>query len=197
MMNDGSQCAPPWRLGIAVTLFCLAMFGAGPAARAWQLTGNAKLPLLIPGFFAMLWMGWEAARYARLSGNATAATQAYMRRFVPLMALYVVLLIGAINVQRSVHPQGGFAVIVAILPALPLVGFVWAMGRLLIEETDEYQRMMHVRRALAATGFMLVVSTIWGFLETSGIVPHVPAWSAFILWNVGLLFAAFLPWTRR
>ena len=41
----------------------------------------------------------------------------------------------------------------AILPALPLIGIIWAFGRLLIEETDEYLRSLTVRQFLVATGF--------------------------------------------
>lgn len=186
-----------WRLWLAVIVFCALMFGAGPAADHLHLYGNAKLPLLIPGLVAMVWMAWEAWRYANASGCATPATIRYMRRLLPLWFVYFIVLVGAINLQRYLHPQGVLAVVIAILPALPLVGFVWAMGRLFVEEDDEYQRMMHVRRALLATGFMLIVSTVWGFLESSALVPHLPAWSAFILWNIGLLVAGVLPWGRR
>lgn len=197
MTTDDVKYPSPWRLGLAVILFCLLMFGAGPVAKAWHLTGNAKLPLLIPGLIALLWMGWESRRYIRLTGNATPAMSRYMRRLVPLWLIYALFLIAAINLQRGLQPQGALAVAIAILPALPLIGFIWAMGRLFVEESDEYQRMMHVRRALIATGFMLVVSTVWGFLESSDLAPHAPAWSAFILWNIGLLFAGVLPWGRR
>ncbi|SEJ77392.1 hypothetical protein SAMN05518849_11396 [Sphingobium sp. AP50] len=197
MATDDMTYPAPWRLGLAVALFCLLMFGAGPVATALQLTGNAKLPLLIPGFAALLWMGWESRRYIRLTGNATPAMMRYMRRLIPLWIIYALLLIAAINLQRALAPQGALAVAIAILPALPLIGFIWAMGRLFVEESDEYQRMLHVRRALIATGFLLVVSTVWGFLESSGLAPHAPAWWAFILWNIGLIVAGILPWGRR
>lgn len=197
MVTDDMTYGAPWRLGFAVALFCVLMFGAGPAATALQLTGNAKLPLLIPGFFALIWMGWESRRYIRLTGNATSAMMRYMRRLIPLWIVYALFLIAAVNLQRWFAPQGALAVAIAILPALPLIGFIWAMGRLFVEEDDEYQRMLHVRRALIATGFLLVVSTIWGFLESSGLAPHVPAWWAFILWNIGLIVAAILPSGRR
>lgn len=197
MTTDDQACIRPWRFAASILIFCLLMFAAGPLARAWQLTGNAKLPLLIPGLIAMLWMAHEGMRLTRLSGNATAAIIRYMRRLIPLWFVYFFVLIAAINIQRHLHPQGLFAIIVAILPALPLIGFIWALGRLLIEEDDEFQQMMHIRRALIATGFLLVVSTIWGFLEGSDLAPHLPAWSAFIIWNIGLLFAGILPWARR
>jgi hypothetical protein len=191
--------APPadkWRLWLAIALFCLLMFGAGPLAAHLKLSGNAKLPLLVPGLLALVWMGWEAIRYAKRCGAATSAGIRYTRRMIPLAFIYVAALIVAINLQRSFHPTGVLAIAVAVLPALPLIGFVWAMARLLIEEDDEYQRMQHARNALVATGFMLVVSTVWGFLESFGMAPHAPAYFAFILWCVGLGFARILPWGR-
>ena len=52
------------------------------------------------------------------------------------------------------------------------------------------------RRALIAAGFMLVITTVWGLLEGSGLAPHAPAYAAFILWNLGLLLAPILPGGR-
>jgi len=60
------------------------------------------------------------------------------------------------------------------------------MGRMLIEETDEYQRMLLARQAIIATGVMLSVTSVWGFLEDFGQVPHVPMYWAFIVWCAGL-----------
>src|SRR3712207_8852283 len=41
----------------------------------------------------------------------------------------------------------------------------WAIGRLLIEEQDEYLRTLLVRQMLVATGLTMVVGTIYGFLD--------------------------------
>ena len=56
----------------------------------------------------------------------------------------------------------------------------------MIDESDEFQRRMMAQRALIATAFTLVVTTIWGFLELFEAVPHVPVFAAFILWCLGL-----------
>lgn len=196
MAKDDAPCASKWRLSLAIFLFCLLMFGAGPVATHLKLSGNAKLPLLVPGMLALIWMGWEAMRYASLSGAATSASIRYTRRMIPLAFVYVAAVIAAVNLQRALHPTGILALAIAVLPALPIIGFVWAMGRLLVEEDDEYQRLLHVRQALVATGFLLVVSTVWGFLENSGMAPHVPASFAFIFWCIGLGIARFIPWGR-
>lgn len=196
MTFDDTSNSQRWRLWLAIFAFVTLMFGAGPAAHILDLHGNAKLPLLIPGMLALLWMGWEAIRYSRVCGNATRAGIAYTRRMIPLSFIYVAAIFVTVNLQRTMHPVGVLAVMIAILPALPLIGFVWSMGRLMVEEEDEYQRMLHAHRALVATGFMLVVSTVWGFLESSDLVPHVPAYFAFIIWCLGLGFSRIVPWGR-
>ncbi|MCI4591652.1 hypothetical protein MOK15_16335 [Sphingobium sp. BYY-5] len=184
----------PWRIVCAAAAFTLLMVGAGVAANILTISGYAKLPLMLPGLLALGWLGWEALRLAG-AVPATAIAR-YIRRAVPLVAANVVTVIAAIIIQREWHPTGLAAILVALLPAPPLIGFVWAMGRLLVEETDEYLRLLHARRALIATGFLLVVATVWGLLEGSGLAPHAPAYSAFILWNLGLLLAPLFPGAR-
>ena len=60
------------------------------------------------------------------------------------------------------------------------------MGRYLVEEQDEYVRMLMVRQTLWASGFALSVATIWGFLESFDLVGHVDAYYIAVLWFVGL-----------
>lgn len=114
------------------------------------------------------------------------AKRRYNRRVLGLSLLYAVLLIGVSWLFRHTHPAGPAAVLLALLPALPLVGIFVAMGRYLVEEGDEYLRMVESRKALIATGFMLIVTTCWGFLQSFGQVPHVDFYWAAILWFGGL-----------
>src|SRR3546814_18441204 len=68
--------------------------------------------------------------------------------------------------------------LIAVLPALPIVYFVWVLYRYLIEETDEYLKMRNVINALFGLGFLLIVATVWGFLASFTVVPHVESWMA-------------------
>ena len=115
------------------------------------------------------------------------AAQRYVRRFIPLMTLYVAIVMGVSWWFRMGGPVGWLRYPVAVLPALPIVGVIFIMGRFIVEQKDEYLRLMIVRQCLFAIGFTLVVSTVWGFLETYGLVPHVPAYAAFMLFCAGLL----------
>ena len=50
---------------------------------------------------------------------------------------YVAALFGAISIHDAIKPTGPLLWLIAVLPALPILYFVWALGRYLVEETDE------------------------------------------------------------
>jgi hypothetical protein len=110
---------------------------------------------------------------------------------------YIGALFGAITVYHELKPTGPLLWLIAVLPALPILYFVWAVGRYLTEETDEYQRMKQVTSALFATGWLLILATIWGFLETFEVVPHVPSWAVIPVWAIGLGVAQIWAAMRR
>ena len=180
------QEPPVQRVGLFTLSYVVTVLGAIAAVQYWSLGG---LPLAIAIGVPVLALGWmtvvcRAAR--RGAGPASPAHRAYVRRFIPMMIGYVVLLFAAVWLGKHYQPAGVGAVLLAVLPALPLVGVIWAMGRLIVEEQDEYLRDQTIRQFLIATGFMLAVTSMWGFLESSGHVPHLPMYWSFILWCGGL-----------
>jgi Kef-type K+ transport system membrane component KefB len=114
------------------------------------------------------------------------AQRRYNKRVIGLSLLYALFLVSAVWLFRHDRPSGALAWLVAILPALPLFGIFVAMGRYLVEESDEYLRAMETRKSLIATGFMLIVTTGWGFLQSFELAPHVDFYWAAILWFAGL-----------
>jgi hypothetical protein len=118
------------------------------------------------------------------------ASKSAQRRYVKRVAIatgcYVVTLAIAIRFVRDGPVSGWPAYALGVLPGLSVAGFFWAIGRLIVEETDEYLRMLLVRQVLIATGFTLTLVTIWGFLENLRLVDHVDAYYVAILWFVGL-----------
>ena len=184
--DEDSIPRPRIRLYAAVGVFFLAM-GAPPLiARLLSLSVPAMLLLYLPAFAAFWWMCAEMTAHSASRGTMTIAGRAYLRRMPPLTIAYVAALLAAIYAYEEYRPHGLALAVLALLPALPIVGFIWAMARFLIDESDEYQRRMMAQRALIATAFTLVVTTIWGFLELFKAVPHVPVFAAFILWCLGL-----------
>lgn len=118
------------------------------------------------------------------------AQKRYTRTILILSVAYALLLFATVYLLSRHLVSGPAAYVVGIMPALPVTGFFLAMGRYLIDETDEYLRVMQVRQLLIATGVMLGASTIWGFLEGFDLVPHIVAYAWPIVWFAGLGFGA-------
>ena len=110
------------------------------------------------------------------------AQRRYSRRVLLLSILYVVLLFPAVHLLSRNLVSGLLAYVVGILPALAVSGYFWLMGRYLIEETDEYLRMLQTRQLLIATAIALTAATIWGFLEGFDLVPHVVGYVWPLVW---------------
>ena len=113
------------------------------------------------------------------------AMKRYNWRAIWLSLIYAVLLIGVVYGFKHHLISGPAAYAAAVLPALPIIGIFASIGRYLVEEQDEYVRMLMVRQTLWASGFALSIATIWGFLENFDLVEHVDAYSVAILWFDG------------
>ena len=115
------------------------------------------------------------------------AIRRYAIRIFLLMSFYLVALFVAVKAFRAHAVSGLPAYALAILPALPVIGVFWAVMRLLIEEPDEFLRLLHVRQSLVATGFCLTVMTIWEFLQNFELVPPGNGgFGAAFFWFMGL-----------
>lgn len=110
------------------------------------------------------------------------ALRRYNRRVLTASATYAVLLIGAEYVVKLTAPVAAIRVVLALLPALAIVAIFVAVGRFLIEETDEYLRARLVRQILWATGAALSLATVYGFLQVFDVAPSVPLYVIAILW---------------
>jgi len=119
------------------------------------------------------------------------ALRRYITRLIVLMGIYLVTLFAAVRLFRADAVHGIVAYGLAILPAIPVIGVFWAVMRLLIEEPDEFIRMLHVRQCLFATGFCLTIMTVWEFLQNFDLVPPGNGgFGAAFFWFIGLGFGA-------
>ena len=114
------------------------------------------------------------------------ALKRYNRTVVILSLCYAAALVSAVYTFKHHLIAGPPAYLVAILPALPIIGIFAAIGRYLIEERDEYVRQLMVRQTLWASGFAVSMATIWGFLESFELVGHVESYYVAVLWYGGL-----------
>ncbi|THD37974.1 MAG: hypothetical protein E7773_03080 [Sphingomonas sp.] len=118
------------------------------------------------------------------------ATQRYNVRVLVLSLVYGVSLLTAVYSFKHHLIAGPLAWLAALLPGLAIVGIFASIGFYLVEEQDEYLRVMMARQTLWASGFALSAATIWGFLESFDLVPHVESYYIAVLWFGGLGFGA-------
>ena len=119
------------------------------------------------------------------------AMRRYLKRIAILMVTYFIVLFAAVSAFKADAVSGAPAYALAVLPALPIIGVFWAVMRLLVEEPDEFIRLLHVRQSLFATGFCLTIVTVWEFLQNFDLVPPGNGgFGAAFFWFVGLGFGA-------
>lgn len=122
-----------------------------------------------------------------MASHSSPAIRRYIRRLAGFMLVYVLLIFLTGYVFRHMPPARPWAYGVAVIPALPIIGVFWTIARLLVEETDEYLRMLFVRQSLFATGFCLTVMTVWEFLQNYEVVaPGNGGFGAAFFWFAGL-----------
>ena len=114
------------------------------------------------------------------------AWKRYNWRLIWLSLVYAIFLVAAVYGFKHQLVSTPATYLVAILPALPIIGIFLAIGRYLVEEQDEYVRMLMVRQTLWASGFALSLATAWGFLESFDLVGHADGYYVVIAWYFGL-----------
>ncbi|MDB5470745.1 MAG: hypothetical protein JWR84_2305 [Caulobacter sp.] len=124
------------------------------------------------------------------------AARRYMKRFVPSMLLYVVVLIGSIYAIEHLKPQGPLLWALAVAPALPILMVIAVMGLFLVEETDELPRLVTAQSMLWGIGITLAAATVWGFLENADLVPHLSSFLMFPLFCGAMGLAQPFIWRR-
>jgi hypothetical protein len=126
-----------------------------------------------------------------LDMTRTAAWKRYNWRLIWLSLLYATFLVVAVYGFKHQLVPGPLKYFVAALPALPIIGIFGAIGRYLVEEQDEYVRMLMVRQTLWASAFTLSIATTWGFLNNFGLVGHADGYWIAVLWFFGLGLGGF------
>ncbi len=121
-----------------------------------------------------------------ISQKKTKASLRYLARMAIVMAFYLLTLFLAENLIEDRGLTGPLAVIIALLPGLSFAGVIWIFGGLIVEETDEFFRMLYVRQGLIATAISFTLAAVWGFLETYKIAPPIEAYWWPTMWCFGL-----------
>ena len=120
-----------------------------------------------------------------MANSKSPAHRRYTWRIFVAMVGYVLTLLLADFLIDKQGITGPLAFLAALIPGLCVASVFWALARLLVEERDEYLRNLLVRQLLFASGFTLTIATIWGFLESFGLVGHVDAFYIAVLFFIG------------
>ena len=189
--------APSRRTFTALVIAEAVALTAGAAAMIVYdlgIAGAIAMAVLVAVFTYTLFRAGE--RRAIESGSFSPAMGRYNRRMLTAGAIYVVGLFTAVWAHDEFHPDGLIAFALALLPSVGVLWMVWAMARLLAEESDEYLRHRLVRSSLFGLGTLLTLATVWGFFEQFDLVPHAPTWLAVPVFALGLGFANCTRWGR-
>lgn len=157
--------------------------------------GALLIAALVAVFTLALFRAGE--KRAAAAGSFSPAMRRYNRRMMAASAVYVIGLFGAIWAHDNLHLGGAAAFLVATAPSVGVLMMVWAMARLVTEETDEYLRYRYVRSSLFGVGTLLTLATVWGFFEQFDLVPHAPSWMAVPVFAIGLGIANCVRWGRE
>lgn len=118
------------------------------------------------------------------------------RRFLFRIGSSVVVFGLAIKVGRYLTANGlvdgPLLWLLALIPGLAMLGMFYAFGMLIIEQKDEFIRMLIVRQVFFGTGIALSFATVWGFLEEFGLVAHIYPYYVAIAWILGFGFGGFV-----
>jgi hypothetical protein len=120
-----------------------------------------------------------------MSDIAPGARRRYKTRVAVAGGLYVVILVGVLWLFNTRPPTGLVRYVLAVAPALPILGIFAATARYLVEEADEFRRMTMVQAMLWGLGLALSFSTVWGFLEAFAGAPLIHLYWVFPIYSLG------------
>lgn len=111
------------------------------------------------------------------------------RRFLFRIGVSAALLMAAVAAARHLTGQelvvGPLLWAVALAPGLAMLSIFYAYGMLILEQKDEFIRVLIVRQLVIATGIALAFATVWGFLEEFGLVAHIYPYYVAVAWILG------------
>jgi len=126
----------------------------------------------------------------------TPAQARHNRRVLIASIIYAVTLIPVVYAMRHGLVAQPWTTIIALLPAIPVVGFFASYARYLSEEDDEYIRMLVVKQILAATTVAMTCAVVWGFLTDLGGAPPIATYWVAVVWVAAQGAHAFVSWLR-
>ena len=118
------------------------------------------------------------------------------RRFLLRLGISATVLGLSVVVVRHFIGQGlvsgPLLWVLALIPGLAMFGIFYAYGMLIVEQKDEFIRMLVIRQLVIATGVALAFATVWGFLEEFELVAHIYPYYVAVAWIIGFALGGAL-----
>jgi len=198
-MNSGSSSSPGvlgrgpafWAVAVFISTAVVVMIvTSGVVERQTSILLTA-IPVILA--VVMFRAGYKAADgSAGISDGKGEAQKRYIKRTAIFTSLYLAAFALLMFANRELAISNEIKFALALLPGLAICGVFWAIGRLMVEEKDEFLRRLTVRQALIATAITLSAATVWGFLESAELVPHIDAYYWSVAWFFGLFVGAIM-----
>lgn len=155
-------------------------------------TSTTMILMIVPAalFFQALRAASNPNSEGQFCGRKGEAQRRYTKRVMIFASAYLLAFAIQTAFMQESNPPIALRAALGVLPALAIIGVFWALARLILEEQDEFLRMLIVRQSLIATGFALSAATIWGFLEAVDVVPHLDAYWVAVVWFFGVFLGA-------
>jgi hypothetical protein len=118
-------------------------------------------------------------------GRSNANTR-YARRLFAATVVFFVAVFGGKYMFNHGLLHGGWVWLFGLLPGIGVLLSFYAVGMLIVEEKDEFLRALIVRQALIAAAFALSLVTIWGALQSFGVIKELDAYLLSMFWFFGL-----------
>lgn len=118
------------------------------------------------------------------------------RRFLVRLAGAAIIL--ALSVSGARHligqgtAEGPLLWALAVIPGLAMISIFYAYGMLIVEQKDEFIRMLLIRQLIIGTGIALSFAIVWGFLEEFGLVMHMYSYYVAVAWLLGFAFGGLV-----
>lgn len=129
------------------------------------------------------------------SAKGTNPHKKYIARTMALMGGYTAINVAAIfGAFDDIGRTAGL--ILGLTVAAPVAGQIWATLALM-NEADEFMRALLAKRFIVASGLAMALATAWGFMESYGDAPHIPAWMIYpLFWALFGIVTPFIRTTR-
>ena len=127
----------------------------------------------------------------------TPAQARHNKRVLIASILYAATLIPVVYAIRHGLVAQPWVTLLALLPALPVVGFFASYARYLAEEDDEYIRMLVVKQVLTATTVAMTCAVVWGFLMDLGGAPPIATYWVAVVWIAAQAALGCIRWLRE